>query len=200
MVEQVTNRNLCHMTVTRPYKQAFADNQMVKVGDAFNPFFAFYESACKYPVTTSDGAVVQVPAIKYLNQVKLGKVNSPNLATIAAEVATHYVMLCRELIMEEIRCDEFKGAPPSRQRCLYACDTLDEAQYWNRRIGENGTICELNCTGTIHRADSRLLLGDSEPLSVTRARARKYWRGEVGENPEFETLFVGEATVTGFRL
>jgi hypothetical protein len=42
------------------------------------------------------------------------------------------------------------------------------------------------------------LLGDSEPLSVTRERARKYWQGEASESPQWETLFVGEAKVTGF--
>jgi hypothetical protein len=40
-------------------------------------------------------------------------------------------------------------------------------------------------------------LGGSEPLSVTRERARTYWRGEAGQNPEMETLFVGDAKVAG---
>ena len=137
-------------------------------------------------------------AVAWLKRVQAGTIRtSPDmLARLAVEVTQHYVMLCRELIMEEIRQKEFNGAPPSRQRCLYACDTLDEARYWNQRIGENGTLCELTCTGTIHRADARLLLGDSEPLSVTKDRARKYWRGEAGEQPEWETLFVGDAIVT----
>jgi hypothetical protein len=200
MVEQVENRKLFHVTLTKPYKQAFVAEQQVSVGETPNPFFAFYENARTYPVTMPDKSVVQVKAIKFLNQVKEGSLNCPTLATIAAEVASHYVMLCRELIMEAIRIDEFNAEPPSRQNCLYACDTLEEARYWNQRIGENGTICELTCTGTIHRADARLLLGDSEPLSVTRDRARQYWRGEAGDNPEWETLFEGDAKVTGFGL
>lgn len=61
-------------------------------------------------------------------------------------------------------------------------------------------ICELTCTGTIQRADASLLLGDSEPLLETRDRARRYWRGETSASPEMETLFIGEATVTGFGL
>ncbi len=200
MVEQVTDRKLYHMTVTKPYKQPFVAGQVVHIGDTDNPFFGFYEGSREYPVHMPNGTILQVKAIKFLNQVKAGAFNCPILPDIAAEVATHYVMLCRELIMEEIRRDEFNSEPPSRQRCLYACATLEEARYWNQRIGENGTICELTCTGTIHRADARLLLGDSEPLSVTRDRARAYWRGEVGPEPEFETLFVGEAKVTGSDL
>jgi hypothetical protein len=200
MVEQVKDRKLYHVTLTKPYKQAFTANQVVRVGEAYNPFFGFYEGSREYPVTQADGSVLQVKAVAFLRQARDGLINSPQLPTIATEVATHYVMLCRELLMEEIRRGEFNDKPPSRQRCLYGCDTLEEARYWNERIGENGTICELTCTGSIHRADARLLLGDSEPLSVTKDRARAYWRGEAGQNPEFETLFVGDATVTGFGL
>jgi hypothetical protein len=109
-------------------------------------------------------------------------------------------MLCRELIMEEIRIAEFNSEPPSRQRCLYACDTLGEARHWKQFVGQGSTICELTCTGTIQRADAGLLLGDSEPLSVTKDRARKYWRGEAGADPQWETLFIGEAKTTGFGL
>ena len=200
MIGQVTNHKLYHVTLTKPYKQAFVVNQSVKIGDAYNPFFGFYEGAREYPVTQADGSILQIRAVAFLRQARDGQINSPQLATIATEVAVHYVMLCRELIMEEIRRDEFNSVPPSRQRCLYGCNTLDEARYWNQRIGESGTICELTCTGSIHRADARLLLGDSEPLSLTRDRARAYWRGDVGQNPEMETLFVGNATVSGFGL
>jgi Protein of unknown function (DUF2441) len=198
MVEQVTDHKLYHVTVAKPYKTPFVADQVERIGETYNPYFQFYEGAREYPIT-HNGAIVNVKAVSWLRQVRDKIINtSPEiLARIATEVSMHYVMLARELIMEEIRMTEFSDAP-SRQRCLYACATLDEARYWNQRIGENGTICELKCSGTIHQADARLLLGDSEPLSVTRARARAYWRGEVGENPEMETLFVGDVKVTGF--
>jgi hypothetical protein len=201
MVEKVDDRKLFHVTLTKPYKKAFVYGQTAMIGEANNPFFSFYESAREYPVN-HNGQLINVRAVDWLKRVRdKTVVTTPEtLANYAVEVAVHYVMLCRELIMEEIRRDDFNGAPPSRQRCLYACDTLDEARYWNQRIGENGTICELKCRGTIHRADARLLLGDSEPLSITRERGRMYWRGEAGDNPEFETLFVGEAIVTRFGL
>jgi hypothetical protein len=126
-----------------------------------------------------NGNMIKVKAVDYLKGVRDTRLNtSPeNLAKIAADVAVHYVMLCREIIMEELRRDEFNFEPPSRQYCLYACNTLEEAQGWKRLVGEGSTVCELTCTGTIHRGDAHWLLGDSEPLSVTKDRARKYWRG-----------------------
>ena len=124
------------------------------------------------------------------------------LAEIAAEVATHFAMLVRELVMEEVR-KEVHPEAPSRQRCLYLCDSLEEARYWNKVLGDQGnvgSICSSLCNGVSHRADTGLLLGDSEPLSVTRERATRYWRGEAGDKPEWETLFVGDAVVTGVGL
>jgi hypothetical protein len=200
MVEHVAERTLYHMTAAKPYKQPLTANQLIHVGSEYNPFFGFYEGSREYGVNQPDGSLIEIKAIAFLRQVRDGLINCPNLPTIATEVATHYIMLVRELIMEEIRCEEFNSEPPSRLRCLYTCDTLDEARYWNRRIGDSGTICELTCTGTIHRADASLLLGDSEPLSVTKDRARQYWRGELSAAPEMETLFVGDAVVTAFGL
>lgn len=200
MVERISGRKLFHLTETKPYKQALVRDQVVTTGESYTPFFGFYEGSRSYPVTLGSGTTVHVPAVDFLKQVRDGNINCPMLPTIAAEVAQHYVMLCRELIMEDIRLAEFKGEPPSRQRCLYACDSVDEARYWKQLVGPESTVCELTCTGTIHRADASLLLSDSEPLSITKERARRYWRGEAGDSPQWETLFVGEATVTGFGL
>src|SRR5882672_7140958 len=125
MVEQVKNRKLYHVTVAAPYKTAFTANQVVLAGHADNPFFRFYESAREYPVT-ENGATIQVKAVAWLKRVRAGTIlpASPQvLVNIAAEVTEHYVMLARELIMEELRVSEFNSEPPSRQKCLYAAET-----------------------------------------------------------------------------
>jgi len=97
--------------------------------------------------------------------------------------------------MEQIRLDEFSGKPPSRQSCLFLSDTAEEARSWIPLFEGNGLVCELICTGTVHRADSRLMVKVSEPLSVTEDRARAYWRGDASADPRMETLFQGDAVV-----
>lgn len=203
MVAKVESYKLYHVTAPGVHKQALVAGQALSVGAQHNPFFAYYEGSIVCPVTDHvTGEVIQVNAVEWVKRVHEKTIlTAPEiLASIAHEVTQHYIMLCRELIMEEIRRDEFKSEPPSRQVCLYACDTIEEARSFAPLLGQGGTICELNCTGTIHLADSRLMLKVSEPLSVTRDRARAYWRGEASADPKFETLFVGKATVEAVGL
>lgn len=203
MVEQVTNRKLYQVTATTPYKQAFLNGQKITVGEEYTPFFKFYETTIQYPVTDGNtGQLEHVNAVDWLHRVRNGTIQTApaTLATIAWEVSQHYMMLARELLMEQIRVAEFGAKPPSRQRCLYVSETVDEAKSWLSLLGGNGGVCELTCTGTIHKADSRLMVMLSEPLSVTKEKARAYWRGESSAKPRLETLFVGNAEVTGYGL
>ena len=78
MVEQVKDHKLYHVTVTKPYKQAFTANQVVYIGDTDNAFFGFYEGAREYPVN-ENGAIVQVKAVAWLKRVRAGTIQ-PELA------------------------------------------------------------------------------------------------------------------------
>jgi len=96
MVEEVRGRKLYHLTVTRPYKQALIGGQIVRAGEAYNPFFGFYERAREYPITDGNtGAIVNVTAVSWLRRVKEGTIETSAdiLARIGFEVAQHYVML-----------------------------------------------------------------------------------------------------------
>lgn len=77
MVESVHNRTLFHLTESKPYKEAFVTGQKLHIGDSYTPFFGFYENARTYPATQSDGSIVQVPAIKFLNHVEAGNIHCP---------------------------------------------------------------------------------------------------------------------------
>ena len=78
--------------------------------------------------------------------------------------------------------------------------TLDQARAWRSSVNDPGTICAIKITGKILVADAALLLGESEALSATRDRARRYWRGERSPKPNIEVLVVGEVEVTAVSL
>ena len=203
MVESVVGRKLYQITLTSPYKQAFVKDQKISVGGEYNPFFKFYETTRQYPVEDGNtGIITQVNAVEWLHRVRIGTIGTSHdmLANIAWEVSQHYMMLARELLMEQVRIQEFGSIPPSRQCCLYLSETVEEARTWLPLLGGNGAVCELTCTGIVHKADSRLMTMVSEPLSISREKALAYWRGEASAAPRMETLFVGDAEVTSLGL
>lgn len=195
MPKKVMDLELLHVTCNHFYsnESPLKDGDRIEVGVRNNPFYSFYEQGRSYPVNTQDGEI-HVPAIKFLSAVARGEISCPKLSEISVEVAQHYVMLSRELIMEQVR-REVASEAPSRQSCLWMTETLEEARYWQRRLIRESRIVRLRVTGTIHRTDASLLLGDSEPISVTFSRARSYWLGEHTDNPEPEILFQGTASV-----
>ncbi len=103
----------------------------LEVGNRSNPFFGFYEGVCRYAVTTREG-IVQVPALKFLKSVSRGEITCPELPRIAVDVAEHYLILAREIIMEQVR-REIAPDVPSRQTCLWLTDTLDAAGFRQAR-------------------------------------------------------------------
>lgn len=195
MSKKATKAELFHVNSNRFYsKEApLKVGNSLEVGRRHNPFFSFYEQARRYPVNTEQGEI-QVPAIKFLSAIARGEINCSDLANISLEIAQHYMMLSRELIMEQAR-QEVDSAAPSRQSCLWMAETLHEAKHWQNRLGGESRILRLQVTGVIHRADASLLLGDSEPISETFSKARLYWSGKHTNDPEWETLFQGSASV-----
>lgn len=113
-------------------------------------------------------------------------------------IAQHYIMLVRELVTEEVRKARFDRLP-SRQTCIWASEDLGLARFWVQRLNGPAQIAELEVTGAIHRADSALLLGDSEPFSETYQNAEAYWRGDTSSKAEPEVLFAGQARVVGWH-
>jgi hypothetical protein len=193
---QVESHRLFHVTRSLVYNQnpPLAVGQAFICGDKHNPFFAFYERPRTYPVHTETG-LVNVPAINFLKHVQAGRIRPNNLAGDALQIAQHYIMLCRELIMEEIREKHFPDLP-SRKTCIWAAEDLDLARFWIERLGgQSARILELEVSGSLHRADANLMVGDSEPLSETYENGHAYWRGRRSPNPEMETLFTGTARV-----
>lgn len=170
--------------------------QKVEVGTEINPYFAYFEKTLKtFPVTLDNGQVVHSPAVKFLGSVARGEVRSLDLPQIAFEVVRHFVTLARELFWESVRLSEFPDRP-SRQRCLWLCPSLENARDWLSRLeSKNYQILKVSVNGRLHTANELLLLGDSEPLEITRAKAREYWQGLQVEGCREEILFEGKMKV-----
>jgi hypothetical protein len=79
MVEKIKDQKLYHVTIATPYKQTLVADQVIRVGDIYNPFFAFYEGSRVYPVKEQDGTVVLVRAVKFLKQVQDGFYQLPRI-------------------------------------------------------------------------------------------------------------------------
>ena len=192
----VNNKQFFHVARTVPYNSYddFERGMELEVGKRHNPFFSFYQKAKTFPVNI-DNEMIDVKAISFLARVKNGEITPHNLANDAHDVAQHYLMLARELIMEEVRKDTADDSP-SRQSCLWAVETKDQALFWKNRLGcDDARLVTLAVDGVTHTADAGLLLGDSEPLEETYKRAKAYWRGEMSENPELEVLLNGRVEV-----
>lgn len=200
MSEKVKELEVYHLCHQKDYVHhaALIPGQSFIVGETVNPFFGYYDKARTYKVEAG-GTTRNVPAIKFLRDIKNGHINCPDLAREAYRIANHYSMLARELIMEEVR---LKTAPeaPSRKTCLWVVDDIDLATYWARKIGGPGSIVKLSLTGTVHRCDAKHLMNESEPLEETYEKAQLYWQGALSKDPLPEILFEGNATVLEIDL
>ena len=86
---------------------------------------------------------------------------------------------------------------PSRTRCIWLTNNLDEAVYWRTRLNKNDKtrIVRVEINGTRHQADGNYLSAESSSLQELRAAAQNYWEGTLCANPEREILLEGAMTV-----
>ena len=199
-VQKVNNELFFHVNSNAnlsPY-DLMRKGATVRIGESKAPFFRIYEAWQRtYPVTLKNGGVQEVPAMRFLNEVNAGNITPANLPQTAYEVANHFLMLARELLWETIRLNEFPEAP-SRQRCIWLTRTLDQAREWVKILrfqSSTYSIVYLRAQGRALDTDGRLLAGESEPLPIWYDKARKYWRGELTEEPWPEVIFDGSVVV-----
>jgi len=200
MVETVTDAEYYHVMHSKSYvrRAPLQLGQSFSVGTTTNPFMGYYNKARTYSVNAG-GKTIDVPALKFLRDVRKGRIECPDIAKQAYNVANHYSMLARELIMEDVRRDIAPTAP-SRKSCLWVVDELGLAAYWQKKIGGASRLVKLRLTGTLHKGDAKFLLNESEPLADTYDKARRYWLGEQTTSALPEYLFSGTAIFTEDNL
>lgn len=165
----------------------------IETGGAINPFFRLFEKTRTIRNPNPDGSESEITPVQFMRWCREGLLDVPNarLAKVAYDSTRHFVFLARELIMEDVR-REIEIGLPSRRTCFWA--TPEEMlPYWRERL--HGSVVSIEVDGIVHKADASFLLGDSEPLSVTYERARRYWRGETGRTPQWEYLIEGRIKV-----
>lgn len=200
MTKTVQDGIFYHVAHNKKYvrREPLSKGVSFTAGAEVNPFFGFYDRARTYTVH-KNGENVEVPALKFLRDAKRGRITGTDLPKEAYNIANHYSMLARELIMEEVRLEIAPDAP-SRKSCLWVVDDLSLAAYWQRKIGGKSRLVKLSLTGTLHKGDAKFLLNESEPLPKTYEKAKAYWRGEMSADPLPEFLFAGAAMVVQDNL
>ena len=200
MADTITDKIFYHVAHNKNYvrRDPLAVGSVFTAGDETNPFFGYYDKARTYTVQ-KDGENIIVPALKFLRDVNRGRITGTDLPKQAYNVANHYSMLSRELIMEEVRLQIAPNAP-SRKTCLWVVNELGLAAYWAKKIGGKSRLLKLSLTGKIHHGDAKYLMNESEPLAETYAKATSYWQSEQTGDPLPEILFSGTATVVEDNL
>lgn len=123
--------------------------------------------------------------------------------THAAEVMpqVHHIMeshikIIRELVFESVRTVHF-SALPSRARCIWVSESLDEARSWVKRLDGRGKaqILRVSVEGRLHTTSEGHLHQDSQSMPQLIESAHRYWRGEIVKGSRSETLLEGAMTV-----
>jgi hypothetical protein len=103
-------------------------------------------------------------------------------------------MLYREVVWEIVRQEECPRAP-SRWKCMFLCETLDDVRRWLSEYPNPVKVFEVEATGVVFIADSLWLPIDVEPLAVQLGQAQGYWQGKRKQNGLSEVLFSGDLRV-----
>jgi hypothetical protein len=175
---------------------ALSAGQELTIGSAVNPYFNYYEEPKTFPVQQADHTFVQVKAMRFLNLVHKGQINPNNLPQDSLDVARHFMVLAREILWECVRKEKFSDLP-SRQRCIWLASSESNVQDWLKRMEctSNYSILRVKARGTVHKADERLLLGDTESFSETINKAERYWSGTMDSGSLEEIIFEGKLTI-----
>ena len=172
-----------------------AGKQLLEIGQTLNtssrPFNPYYEQMCDiHHVIPVSGQKRRLKEL--LSSHDIEQFSSRALANNFHNVIDTYIRLLREMEFENIRREQYANRP-SRTRCIWLTDNLDQAVYWRKRLGKDDRtrIVRVEIDGTLHQADGRHLCADSSSLPELRAAAQSYWEGKLSTNPEIEILLEG---------
>ncbi|MEJ5074862.1 DUF2441 domain-containing protein [Enterobacter ludwigii] len=181
-----------------------AGKQLLEIGQTLNtssrPFNPYYEQMCDIhhviPVSGQERRLKEL-----LRSRDIERFPSRELANNFHGIIDAYIRLLREMEFENIRREQYANRP-SRTRCIWLTDNLDEAVYWRERLNKDDRtrIVRVEIDGTLHQADGRYLSAESSSLPELRAAAQSYWEGTLCANSEREILLEGAMTVVAVEV
>ena len=102
------------------------------------------------------------------------------------------------MILEEVR-KEINIELPSRLKCLFVTNSLEELSSWidifDRTNKKEYKIFKLELTGKIFKGDANYVLRENISLNKKKEKAKLYWNQSITDNPIYEYLFEGNATI-----
>lgn len=165
---------------------------VLNIGDRYNNFY--------YEIYDSEYLLEEKDANEILINKRKNKdytISDIEEFKLVYETINNSAMITRELIFEEVR-KETDSNLPSRLKCLYVCNSLEEIEEWlnifKRTNKKDYQILELELTGKVFTGDASYILRQNISLNKKREQAREYWNGNKINNHN-ESLFEGEATV-----
>ncbi|EKS7203499.1 DUF2441 domain-containing protein [Enterobacter asburiae] len=180
-----------------------AGKRLLEIGQTLNTssrlFNPYYEQICDInhiiPVYKQERRLKE-----FLLSSEIEQFSVRVLANNFHNIIDTYIRLLREMEFENIRREQYANRP-SRTRCIWLTDNLDEAVYWRKRLKKDDRtrIVRVEIDGTLHQADGRYLSAESSSLPELRAAAQSYWEGTLRANPEREILLEGSMTVVAIE-
>lgn len=169
---------------------------VLHIGDRWNSYFKHFEKPRTTTFTGAPADCSSMPTMKFLREFDRRDLPHPLVGREGIGAAHHFLKLARELLWESVRLAEF-AMLPSRQRCLWCLDSLDEVQNWLGRFAtlQRYQILRVGVSGTYHRADDEWLMDGTESISEAYDKARSYWGGGTTPSPKYEWLVDGRVEV-----
>jgi hypothetical protein len=170
-----------------------APGQILSCGHQYNSLFS--SLATSFYIQVSNG---NVPPLHFFENVianpsfpsdRMGQVVQSMLPLLK-----NLQMLNREVVWEIARQQECPDSP-SRWKCMFLCETLDDVKRLLTDYHKPGKIFEVEATGLAFVADSLWLPADVDHLLVQLGLAQAYWQGKRKKDGLSEVLFSGDLKI-----
>lgn len=188
MIEKIIKKTYYHINTGKILNVG----DILNIGESYNNFY--------HEIYNSEYLLEEKDANELLINNRKNKdynINDIEEFKLIYDTINNSAMITRELIFEEVR-KEINDELPSRLKCLYVCNSLDEIEEWlnifKRTNKKDYQILELELTGKVFTGDASYILRQNISLNKKRQQAKEYWKGNKIHNHK-ESLFEGIAIV-----